>query len=452
MALTEEQYRALAAEADGLIASRPAASPEATRNTWLIMALIAAAAAAIVYLLLPPNDGPSRRLTDPDREQFSPARIDVPVLPGPAQPRTGDRIELTPAPQPAPPPVLPPPPEPPVVLPMPAQLPPAPVQPPPQPGPVDDSARRAAEEAERRRWERLRSPMMVFDDGATGTANAAAGDRAVVAAPDEDPNRRFLAFIGSQDVETSAARRIERIDALIPQGTMIRGVLETAINSDLAGMVRAQTLEDVWSFDGRRVLIPKGTRLVGDYRSGVARGQTRIFIVWSRMLRADGVSVQLGSIGTDALGRSGMPGEVDNKYLERFGSAILLSLVGGASQFIAGLGQTNTNANGGAIQIVDPITGQVTTIQRDLSAQERIANARQIASAQTANTLTQLAQEALKDSIGIQPTIHVDQGEPIIVFVRRDLDFSRLYPDPVKEALQELKRGRIDGHGRPARK
>ena len=185
---------------------------------------------------------------------------------------------------------------------------------------------------------------------------------------------------------------------------------------------------------------------------GVARGQTRIFIVWSRMLRADGVSVQLGSIGTDALGRSGLPGEVDNKYLERFGSAILLSLVGGASQFIAGLGQTNTNANSGNLQIVDPITGQITTIQRDLSTQERIANARQIAAAQTANTLTQLAQEALKDSIGIQPTIHVDQGEPVIVFVRRDLDFSRLYPDPVKEALQDLKRGRIDGQGRVVRK
>lgn len=452
MALTEEQYRALAAQADGLIASRPAASPEAKRNTWLVMALIAAAAAAIVYLLSPPNDGPLRRLTDPDREQFSPARIDAPVLPGPAQPRTSDRIELTPAPQTMLPPVQPPPPEPPVVLPVPAQLPPAPAQVPPPAGPADDSARRAAEEAERRRWERLRSPMMVFDDGATGSTTAASGDRAVVAAPDEDPNRRFLASIGSQDVETSVARRIERIDALIPQGTMIRGVLETAINSDLAGMVRAQTLEDVWSFDGRRVLIPKGTRLIGEYRAGVARGQTRIFIVWSRMLRADGVSVQLGSIGTDALGRSGMPGEVDNKYLERFGSAILLSLVGGASQFIAGLGQTNTATNGGNLQIVDPITGQVTTIQRDLSAQERIANARQIAAAQTANTLTQLAQEALKDSIGIQPTIHVDQGEPIIVFVRRDLDFSRLYPDPVREALQELKSGRIDGQGRPVRK
>ncbi|MGL4243463.1 MAG: type IV secretion system protein VirB10 [Beijerinckiaceae bacterium] len=452
MALTEEQYRALAAEADGLIASRPAASPEAKRNTWLIMALIAAAAAAIVYLLSPPNDGPSRRLTDPDREQFSSARIDVPVMPGPAQPRTSDRIELMPAPQATLPPVQPPPPEPPVLLPVPAQLPPAPTQAPPPTGPVDDSARRAAEEAERRRWERLRSPMMVFDDGASGSATAASGDRAVVAAPDEDPNRRFLASIGSQDVETSVARRIERIDALIPQGTMIRGVLETAINSDLAGMVRAQTLEDVWSFDGRRVLVPKGTRLIGEYRAGVARGQTRIFIVWSRMLRADGVSVQLGSIGTDALGRSGMPGEVDNKYLERFGSAILLSLVGGASQFIAGLGQTNSNTNSGNLQIVDPITGQVTTIQRDLSNQERIANARQIASAQTANTLTQLAQEALKDSIGIQPTIHVDQGEPIIVFVRRDLDFSRLYPDPVREALQELKSGRTDRQGRPVRK
>jgi type IV secretion system protein VirB10 len=229
---------------------------------------------------------------------------------------------------------------------------------------------------------------------------------------------------------------------LVAQGTMIRGVLETAINSDLPGMVRAQTLEDVWSFDGRRVLIPKGSRLIGEYRSGITRGQTRVFIVWTRMLRADGASVQLGSFGTDALGRSGMPGEVDNKYLERFGSAILLSVVGGATQFIAGLGQNTNDAVSSTLQIVDPATGQTISVPRDTSSAQRIANARQITGAQTAQILTQLAQEALKDSINIPPTIHVDQGEKIIVFVRRDLDFSAFYPDPVREALHELKAGR----------
>jgi len=119
---------------------------------------------------------------------------------------------------------------------------------------------------------------------------------------------------------------------------LIRADLLTAIQSDLPGNVSAIVREDVWSFDGRRVLIPAGTKLIGDYRSGITRGQTRIFVVWTRLLRKT-VSVQLGSIGTDDLGRAGQAGFVDQHYVERFGASILLSVVGGASQFIATLGQ-----------------------------------------------------------------------------------------------------------------
>jgi type IV secretion system protein VirB10 len=202
--------------------------------------------------------------------------------------------------------------------------------------------------------------------------------------------------------------------------------------------VRAVTAEDIWSFDGRRVLIPAGTRLIGEYRSGLARGQTRIFVVWTRLLRSDGVSVALGSIGTDDLGRAGLTGTVDNKYLERFGSAILLSVVGGAAQFIAGLGNANQQTSG-PIQVVDPVTGQVTIVQPQPN--QLALNARQIGAQTTAQTLTQLAQEALRDQISIPPTVHVDQGARIMIFVRRDLDFSAVYPDPVKEEVRRLQAG-----------
>ncbi|MFW8584645.1 TrbI/VirB10 family protein [Rhizobium beringeri] len=127
------------------------------------------------------------------------------------------------------------------------------------------------------------------------------------------------------------ASRNDRIDALIPQGALIRGVLETAIQSDLPGMVRAVISTDVCSFDGRRILLPKGTMLTGEYKSGMARGQTRVLIVWTRALRSDGTSVALGSYGTDDLGRSGLTGFVDKHYLERFGAAAVLSMVGGVS-------------------------------------------------------------------------------------------------------------------------
>src|SRR5690606_28158192 len=88
-------------------------------------------------------------------------------------------------------------------------------------------------------------------------------------------------------------------------------------------------------FDGRRILIPIGSRLIGEYQSEVTRGQSRVFVVWSRLIRQDGVSVRLDSIGADTLGRSGMTGFVDTKFKERFGSALLLSILGGGINYLA---------------------------------------------------------------------------------------------------------------------
>ncbi|MGL4525345.1 MAG: type IV secretion system protein VirB10 [Aestuariivirga sp.] len=303
------------------------------------------------------------------------------------------------------------------------------------PAPVDDSEeRRRREEEERRRWERLRSPMIVMDNATTGSVGPAEPGSAGAAplTPETDPNRRFLASAGNAGVEVSVATRNPRIDALVAQGTMIRGVLETAIQSDLPGQVRAVTTEDVWSFDGRRILIPKGSRLIGDYRSGLSRGQTRVFIVWTRMLRSDGVSVQLGSIGTDSLGRSGLTGFVDNHYLERFGAAILLSVIGaGAAYALDNRSSSFTSGND-----LPP------EVRQALAERDRELGRRRSAAETVSQTLTGIARDALQDSLSIPPTIHVDQGARIIVFVRRDLDFAAFYPDPVREALQELKRGR----------
>lgn len=353
---------------------------------------------------------------------------------------------------------VPPVPEPPTPVQQPAiNVPLAPLAPPlASPQQVDDGeAKRLAElerqrlaEEERRKWERLRASQLVADAGNQGgaTANAAApnADGQTAAAnpnnQEDDPNKKFLARSSASNNELSTASKNPRIDALVPQGTTIRGILETAIQSDLAGMVRAVTSEDIWSFDGRRILIPSGSRLIGEYKSGISTGQTRVFIVWNRLLRSDGVSVQLGSIGTDELGRSGMSGVIDNHYIERFGSAIMLSLVGGASQFIASLGQNSQASSPTTTTIYDPATGQTTTTQTQ--ANQGNSQARQIATQQVSQSLNQIANEALKDSIKIPPTIYVDQGSRIIVFVRKDLDFSELYPDPVKQALQEIKRER----------
>lgn len=394
----------------------------------------AALAGFMIYQSLYGAKGPT---TTVDQEEFRTTQFPAPQIEPPkAQVDTG-RFTVPP-----PEPVAPPPPPPPIAPPVAALTPPI--------SPQDDAeARRVAEmerlrreEEERRKWERLRAPQVVADNadaampGARASGENSTAPRATVER-EEDPNRRFLASAGSAGVEVSNATKNNRTDALVAQGTFIRGVLETAIQSDLPGMVRAITTENIWSFDGRRVLIPSGSRLVGEYKSGMAQGQTRVFIVWTRLLRSDGVSVQLASIGTDELGRAGSAGSVDNHYAERYGSAVLLSLIGGVAQFISGLGQNNQSQQGRTITITDPVTGQTstTTLQPD----GMIGNARQIGAQQVSQTLTNLANEALKNSINIPPTIHIDQGTRITVFVRRDLDFSMLYPDPVREALSEIK-------------
>ena len=449
-----EHYRNLDLEA----ASATAVGRPATALGLLVRAGIPLGALAVAGFMIYGSTGRGpRNLTTPDREEFTTTAFPAPSLRAPRATAEAATIVVPPAPPVPPEPV---PPAPPVA--PPGALPPPPPPEPPlaYPSPVDDEARRLAElerlrqEEERRRWERFRAPQVIADNAGA----AVDGERREAGSygsggPDEDPNRRFLASVSSAGVEVARATKNPRIDALVAQGTMIRGVLETAVQSDLPGMVRAVTAEDVWSFDGRRVLIPAGTRLVGEYKSGLAQGQTRVFVVWTRLLRSDGVSVQLGSNGADELGRAGNAGVVDNHYVERFGSAILLSLVGGASQYLGSYGQTNTSygygggyggyGGGALVTSTDPVTGITTTTQAPLSQSGLDLRGRQIATQNVSQTMNSIAQDALRNSIHIPPTIHLDQGSRIIVFVRRDLDFSAFYPDPVREALWEIRRERV---------
>jgi len=236
----------------------------------------------------------------------------------------------------------------------------------------------------------------------------------------EDRNSKYLAAASSIADRRAKATQIKRIDAMIPEGTLIPGILETAINSDLPGQIRAITSQDVYSFDGRRVLIPTGTRLIGEYQSEVTRGQKRIFVIWTRLIRDDGVSVRLNSIGTDSLGRSGLTGIVDNKWRERFGSAIMLSVVGAGASFLTGYGS-------------DEAFGD------DNSEAKR---GEELARETIAETFSDMANQALSENLRIPPTISVSQGERIFVYVRQDLDFSAMYDDPVTEAMKEIQRER----------
>lgn len=98
----------------------------------------------------------------------------------------------------------------------------------------------------------------------------------------------------------------------VVQGTMIQAVTETALDSTLPGAIRAIVSEDVHSFDGTRVLIPRGARLIGRYRSDVALAQSRVMVAWDRIILPDNQTVEISAFGGDRLGRTGATGSVEH--------------------------------------------------------------------------------------------------------------------------------------------
>lgn len=171
----------------------------------------------------------------------------------------------------------------------------------------------------------------------------------------------------------------------VPQGTVIAAVLETALDSTKPGFARALVSRDVRSFDGTRVLIPRGSRLFGEYDASLEPGQNRALIRWMRLTRPDGVRMELDSPSADALGRAGVRGKVDTHFLERFGGAILQS-------------------------VLDIGVGLATRPVRDRSVIVALPGSSQVVNP------SQQAQ--------VKPTLRVKQGSRVTVFVARDLDFS----------------------------
>jgi len=151
--------------------------------------------------------------------------------------------------------------------------------------------------------------------------------------------------------------------------------------------------KNVYSRTGKNLVIPKGSRLIGRYRSNVQRGQSRVFIIWSRLERPDGVIVDIGSPGVSPIGIAGLGGDVDNHYLEIYGASVLLSTLG---PFISLLAGDNESAS---------------------SEEREIINGSQ-------SSFNETAEIALENSIDIPPTIHVAQGTEISIFVNRDLSFA----------------------------
>lgn len=266
-------------------------------------------------------------------------------------------------------------------------------QPIPTTEPVEDAAStRRAQVLSRR----LDGPVFAAPEGsaAAGATLPRVRDSAPIASADAPP-------VGPDESGTSSllrpsvapavrAKVLADTQLVLPKGAFIDCTLETAIDSSLPGLTTCVTATDTFGADGKVVLLERGTKLVGETKGDVRQGTARIFVLWTEARTPTGVVVPLASPGTDELGRSGLPGVVDRHFFDRFGAAILISIVEGTIQAAA------QPKSGGAVIVNPTVASDVVT-------------------------------EVLKSTINIPPTVRKQNGDRIQILVARDLDFRSVY-------------------------
>lgn len=192
---------------------------------------------------------------------------------------------------------------------------------------------------------------------------------------------------GGTGAEMVEATMIQDYTFTVGEGKVLPCVLKTAISSDLPGKISCLITSNIYGEDGKLILVPRGSEAIGEYQGGMTDGVTRIFALWTRIKTPDGVSVKIDSPGVGPLGRAGLSGEVDSHFMERFGSSMLLSVIGAEA---AGEGE----------------------------------NRSQYALGENFNRSAEIA---LEKNIEIESTLYKNQGEFINIFVAKDLNFKKVY-------------------------
>lgn len=190
------------------------------------------------------------------------------------------------------------------------------------------------------------------------------------------------------DIGLTRAGRLPDRDFLITAGTSIPCILQTAMDTSTAGYVSCLIPTDVYSDNGAVVLMEKGTKVLGEYRSGLRQGQSRLFVLWTRAVTPAGVAIGLASPASDALGRAGFDGRIDTHFWARFGGALLLSIVDDTAAAVASRRDPN---------------GEVARVPSDGAG------------------------IALQNTVNIPPTLTKPQGSQVAIFAAQDFDFSAVY-------------------------
>ena len=267
-------------------------------------------------------------------------------------------------------------------------------QPIPQQGQAPATAQQRQQSPAEALREAARRSTLIAYGGERGSGGSAANYNAASsgASPGETSPRqstnldtlRRASIIGQ-----AQARPLPDRNFLITAGSFIPCVLQTAMDSSQPGYVSCIVPRNVYSDNGRVVLLEKGTKIFGEYQGGLNRGQYRLFVLWTRAVTPRGIAIDVGSPATDALGRSGVDGKVENFFWKRFGTALLFSLVEDA----ATVGAEAVGNNG----------------------------------SNTTRVPSDAASTVLQQNGDIKPVLRKNQGEDVGITVAQDFDFSTVY-------------------------
>lgn len=259
-------------------------------------------------------------------------------------------------------------------------------------------------------------PLPVLPEGDGATASGAGPDQASPQKPSV-VERRIAGLEGSSAggttgggaavaqataTDASSAQYLRNPDALLVRGTYLRCVLETHIVTDVPGFTSCIVTEPVYSINGRTLLLPKGSKILGQYDQGA--DIARVAVVWDRIITPTGIDVSMKSPGVDGLGGAGHPGDYDGHWASKITSALLISLISDAFSWAAAEHGPPATAT-----VVGP--GGATVIEQPFESA-------------TARSMERLANQALQRSASRPGTVTINQGTVVNVYVARDVDFS----------------------------
>jgi type IV secretion system protein VirB10 len=244
-----------------------------------------------------------------------------------------------------------------------------------------------------------------MDDGggsSSGFIKTSATQTSEPATPNDNtiPNQQGVvgALLTPTVTPKVTAAKIGDRNMLLAKGAQIDCALTTRVISEVSGFASCLLTSNIYSDNGKVLLLERGSEAQGEYVAAIQQGQRRLFVLWQRVKTPSGVVIALDSPAADGLGTMGLNGHVDNRWWDRLGAAFLLSFVKDAIaiEIAKSSNGANSNAAGAAYQ-------------------------------NTTRTGEQMAERLLSASINIKPTVYKNQGDRASIYVARDLDFSSVY-------------------------